>query len=126
MARELLPYAVLLVLLLLGVYVCYMAFRSRESELKQALRKGEIALQDAERSLRDAARYHDEEIRRLRAQLADADDPGNRGAQFRDAKSAFARLFHPDSATGDTATREIRTEMFKQYWDELERIERNR
>lgn len=126
MANDLLPYAVLLVLLLLGVYVCYMAFRSRESELKQALRKSEIALQDAERSLQDAGRYYEAEIRRLQTHLADADGPTDQGTRFRDAKSAFARLFHPDSAGGDAKEREIRTEMFKQFWDELERIERSR
>ena len=44
-------------------------------------------------------------------------------AKLRDAKSAFARLFHPDQARGDVRELEIRAEMFKQYWVELERIE---
>lgn len=124
MAGELLPYAVLAGLLLLGAYIYNMASRSRETELKQALRKCEIALQDAERSLQNAARLHAEDIRRLKAGRAPEGATTNGGnAKLRDAKSAFARLFHPDQARGDARVREIRTEMFKQYWEELERIE---
>lgn len=120
MASDLLPYAVLAGLLVLGGYIYFMASRSREAELRQALRKCEIALQDAERSLQSAARLHADEVRRLQA--------GRRGTAgsdtaFREAKSAFARLFHPDRAPGDSREREIRTELFKQYWEELERIE---
>lgn len=127
MAGDLLPYAVLAGLLLLGAFIYVLASRSREAELKQALRKCEIALQDAQRSLQSAARLHADEVRRLKtvrdAPSASTSSPAG-GAKFREAKSAFARLFHPDRAQGDVREREIRTELFKQYWAELERIER--
>jgi hypothetical protein len=126
MPSELLPYAVLAGLLLLAVYIYQLASRSREAELKRALRKCEIALQDAERSLDGAARLHANEIRRLNAMRGDARESAAtsaNNAKLREAKSAFARLFHPDQARGDAREREIRTEMFKQYWRELERIE---
>lgn len=126
MAAELLPYAVLAGLLVLGAYIYYLASRSREAELKQALRKCEIALQDAQRSLQGAARLHDAEMRRLKAGQpgADATGAGGRNVPFREAKAAFARLCHPDQAGGDTRERDIRAEIFKEYWEELERIER--
>jgi hypothetical protein len=127
MAAELLPYAVLGGLLLLGAYIYYLASRSREAELKQALRKCEIALQDAEHSLQGASRLHGEEIRRLKADRRRSSNkfgPTGEITQFRDAKSAFARLFHPDAAGGDDGERELRAEIFKEYWEELERIER--
>lgn len=124
MSCELLPYAVPAVLLLLGGYVYFLAIRSREAELTRALRKCEIALEDAERSLQSASMLHEDERRRLRAARhefeATGDDP-----KFRRAKATFARLFHPDTIRGNAEEREIRIEVFKQYWDELERIDRD-
>lgn len=121
MSHDLLPYAVLAALLLLGGYVCTLAIRSREAELRQALRKCEIALLDCERARQDAATFHASEVKRLKAELASrtSDEP-----RFRAAKSAFARLFHPDTLRDDAPERDIRADMFKQYWAELERIER--
>ena len=124
MAGDFLSYAVLAGLLLLGAYIYFLASRSREAELKRALRKCEIALQDAERSLQVAARSRADEVRWLKAGRGREGAVTNSGeAKLRDAKSAFARLFHPDQARGDVREREIRAEMFKQYWVELERIE---
>ena len=119
MAADLLPYAVLVGLILLGVSIYLLASRSREAELKQALRKCEIALEEAERSRQSVARLHAGEVRRLKTARHAPQD-----AKFRDAKSTFARLFHPDLAKGDAREHAIRTEVFKQFWEELERIER--
>jgi hypothetical protein len=41
------------------------------------------------------------------------------------AKQAFARLHHPDRVQADGIERLIRTEIFKEFWSELERIERD-
>jgi len=41
------------------------------------------------------------------------------------AKQAFARLHHPDRVQADGIERVIRTEIFKEFWRELERIERD-
>jgi len=124
MARDLLPYAVPAVLLLLGAYVYFLAIRSREADLTRALRKCEVAREDAERSLQSASMLHEDERRRLRALRRETESPGD-DAKFRRAKAVFARLFHPDSILDDATEREIRTEIFKQYWDELERIDRD-
>ena len=40
-------------------------------------------------------------------------------------KQAFARLHHPDRVKADGIERLIRTEIFKEFWSELERIERD-
>ena len=41
------------------------------------------------------------------------------------AKQAFARLHHPDRVQAGDIERLIRTEIFKEFWSELERIERD-
>lgn len=126
MPSELKPHAVLTGLLLLAVYIYHLASRSREAELKRARGKCEIALQGAKRSLDGAARLHANEIGRLNATRGGTRESAATSAdnvKLREAKSAFARLFLSDRAHGDVREREIRTEMFKQFWRELEWIE---
>jgi len=144
---DLLAFSIPLLIVLLGAYVVRQARRSRESELAYKLRKCHIALHDAEISLDNTVHYYKSEINRLAARLGEAppDDPpagasangsssrgpsgnGNAGnsadGRFRQAKTAFARLYHPDRLSGDGPEKRIRTEVFKEFWDELERIER--
>jgi len=117
-----------IVLLLIGVYVVHQARRSRESEMAFKLRKCEIALQDAEHALSNTIDYYKEEVARLERRLAGQERPERDGsdAKFRRAKSAFARLYHPDRLTGEGPETIIRTEVFKEFWDELQRIEAGR
>lgn len=49
---------------------------------------------------------------------------GSSEPRFRAAKKAFARLFHPDNLRTDGLERALRTEIFKEFWQELEAIER--
>lgn len=143
---DLLALAVPVLLVLLVAYVFNQARRSREAELNDRLRKSQIALQDAEHALENTIRYYKAEIVRLKTRLgessADAvagDDllhsrrgngvtdkagPETGEAKFRQAKNAFARLYHPDRFAGDGIEKRIRTELFKEFWNELERIER--
>ena len=37
-----------------------------------------------------------------------------------------ARLYHPDRQTGDDQRTRVRVEVFKEFWDELQRIENGR
>ncbi|MGB0551596.1 MAG: hypothetical protein ACPGQV_03320 [Alphaproteobacteria bacterium] len=46
--------------------------------------------------------------------------------KFRQAKSAFARRYHPDRVQGHESEAQIRTEVFKEFWEELQRIESGR
>ena len=45
-------------------------------------------------------------------------------ARFRAAKAAFARLYHPDRTRTEGIERLIREQVFKEFWAEIERIER--
>lgn len=139
---DLLAFAVPVLILMLGGYIVHQARRSRESELNYKLRKCQIALDDAERSLDNTIYYYKAEIGRLKSRLGEvADDeipsaaappPGMSGvngrhghdAKFRQAKNAFARLYHPDQVAGDDREKRLRTDLFKEFWDELERIDR--
>lgn len=144
---DLLAFAIPLLIVLLGAYIVRQARRSRETELAYKLRKCHIALHDAEISLDNTVHYYKSELNRLAARLGEAppaDPPGGvagdgasgRGpsgagkdgnsvdGRFRQAKTAFARLYHPDRIAGDGPEKRIRTEVFKEFWDELERIER--
>lgn len=117
----------ILLLLLLGAYVVYQARRSRESEMAVKLRKCEIALHDAEQTLQNTLVYYKDEMARLQSRLAgETSSSVATDKKFRQAKSTFARMYHPDSLRGDPAETRIRTEMFKEYWDELQRIESSR
>jgi outer membrane murein-binding lipoprotein Lpp len=52
-----------------------------------------------------------------------APDPADSG-KFRSAKLAFARLYHPDRGGSSELDRLIRAQVFKEFWTELERIEK--
>ena len=61
-------------------------------------------------------------LRKLRGETANG--RGSDRNQFRHAKRSFARLFHPDHLHGSELERQIRADMFKEFWVELEQIER--
>ena len=111
-------------LLLFGVYMVHQARRRRESEMDFKLRKCEIALQDAEHALSNTVDYYESEVARLEQQLSGRETSA-RGSdeKFRRAKSAFARRYHPDRISGNGEETRIRTEVFKDFWEELQRIE---
>jgi len=44
--------------------------------------------------------------------------------KFKQARVAFARLYHPDRHQGDPDEKHVRAELFKEFWEELERIDR--
>lgn len=131
---DLIGLSVPLLILVLGAYVVAQARRSRESELDYKLRKSQIALHDAEQALDNTVKYYKAEITRLRARLGEEElspgpgdgSNGDRAGElkFRQAKKAFARLYHPDQIAGDSPEKRIRVELFKEFWEELERIER--
>ena len=50
---------------------------------------------------------------------------GGGDAKIREAKRAFARLYHPDNIQGSGLDKMIRQEFFKEFWRELERIEKS-
>jgi hypothetical protein len=136
---DLLALAVPALIVLLGAYVVHQARRSRESELNYNLRKCRIALDDAEQALDNTVHYYKAEVQRLKARLGEpaGEEPPVHGSRhngksqgngsdlkFKQARTAFARLYHPDGVHGDTDEKRIRAELFKEFWEELERIDR--
>jgi len=140
---DILTLAVPALIVLLGAYLVFQARRSRESELKYNLRKYRTALEDTERALENTVAHYKAEIRRLKARLGEpvTDEPPpaggvNGGAvnggpvqiasdlKFKQARTAFARLYHPDRHHGDADEKRLRAEVFKEFWEELERIDR--
>lgn len=117
----------IVLLLILGAYVVYQSRRSRESALAIKLRKSEIARHDAEQALQNTLDYYRAEVARLQSKLAGNPSTEPMADQkFRRAKSAFARRYHPDRVRGDGPDAQIRTEIFKEFWEELQRIEAGR
>jgi hypothetical protein len=144
---DILALAVPALLVLLGGYLVFQARRSRESELKYNLRRYRTALEDTERALENTVTYYKAEIRRLKTQLGepDTDERETEGQampprangranggpvqigpdlKFKQARTAFARLYHPDRHHGDADEKRLRAELFKEFWEELERIDR--
>ena len=128
MSTELLPVLVALILAAIGIYLVHQARRSREYELRDQIRKCEIARVAAEQSLANTVYFYRQRMARLEDRLAAADSgQGSVGRsgdrKFRRAKSAFARRFHPDRMAEDGPERRARTEIFKQFRDQPEDIE---
>ena len=58
--------------------------------------------------------------------LAEATEQAQADAgKFRAARLAFARLYHPDRGGASEIDRLVRGQVFKEFWTELERIERS-
>lgn len=141
---DILALAVPALIVLLGGYLVFQARRSRESELNYNLRKTRTALEDTEKALENTVAYYKAEIHRLKSRLgepvsdeppingmapaADVNGVGSHGLppdmKFKQARTAFARLYHPDRHHGDADEKKLRAELFKEFWDELERIDR--
>lgn len=87
------------------------------NELRERLNdcqeKGRLALQQ-----RDQAREELEKIRKGKDSTRSSD------TKFKAAKVAFARLYHPDNIRVDGIDKIVRTEIFKEFWRELEAIEK--
>jgi hypothetical protein len=135
---DLLALAVPALILVLGAYIFYQARRSRETELTYNLRKCRIALEDAEKALENTVSYYKAEISRLKGRLGEPatdeplsgrgvngkDHPGAPDLKFKQARTAFARMYHPDCVQGDPDEKRVRAELFKEFWEELDRIDR--
>jgi len=98
------------------------------AEREQRLMILESTNVDLQYQLVEAVRTAHARIREVEASYAGKPPapPEDSGTdRFRLAKQAFARLYHPDNYVGNDEERAIRTEIFKEFWRELERIERS-
>lgn len=54
----------------------------------------------------------------------DTPTKSNDKSRVREIKAAFARLYHPDRITVSGFERTLREQVFKEFWSEIERIDR--
>lgn len=139
-ALDIIALAIPALVVLLGAYLVFQARRSRERELRYNLSKYRTALEDTERAMENTVAHYKAEIRRLKTRLGEpaTDEPAAAPAdiakeatvqiasdmKFKQARTAFARLYHPDRHHGDPEEKRLRAELFKEFWEELERIDR--
>ena len=95
--------------------------QSLQSEVETLWKLGEEVASERDAWMQRALNA-EEKIKVLQetSNLADQDGDSN----FLAIKKAFARLFHPDINKSTGYERAIRTEVFKEFWPEIERIER--
>lgn len=93
------------------------AYRNRVRRLERRL-----AIAEGERNrLRAAAMGPTDDRPTARA----GDRPGAAwDLKFKEAKRTFARRFHPNAQSMDGREKEIREALFREFWADLERIER--
>lgn len=105
---------------------------TREAELHaeilrlRDLGKTVVAERDRLKSLLEKERRerHKVEAELSTARSAASSTPGSDAKKFREAKAAFARLYHPDQHKGGLIDAVVRSEIFKEFWAELEKIEK--
>ena len=65
---------------------------------------------------------------RRRAEIAEREQnqqPQNKEYKFKQVKKMFSKMYHPDSLTGDRFEKLIKQEIFKEFWQVIESIEKN-
>lgn len=86
----------------------------------EALRKAEARAAAAEKRAAAA------EARAAAAEAVKGNPNAGGGTdKLREAKRTFARLYHPDNVHGSGIDKMVRAEIFKEFWRELERIEKS-
>ena len=65
---------------------------------------------------------------RKRAESAETNknkQPQNNDIKFKQVKKVFSKMYHPDTLTGDKFEKLIKQEIFKEFWQVIESIEKN-
>jgi DNA anti-recombination protein RmuC len=89
--------------------------RSRVADLSQ---KGKQVVAERDQWEAEAKRLKQELDLPIRKSPSAAGDQ-----RFAQAKREFARLYHPNALTGSSFERTVRGEIFKEFWEVLQRIE---
>jgi hypothetical protein len=105
---------------------------AREAASISTVHTLKMRLSEAQGRLSALERQHDADLKRIalleealhkaKAEGSEAQAAGD--DRFKHAKRAFARLFHPDNRHGSDTEHRVRADMFKEFWGELEKIER--
>jgi hypothetical protein len=112
-------------LCMLAMFAAVAAYVRRLSEGRSAL-AGQLArlgeqLRLCEKEGRRAARERDEALRQLEGRSAPLPIDAS-GLKL--VKQSFARRYHPDRLRADDPQRQIRAQLFAEFWQDIERIER--
>ena len=103
--------------------------RTRVRELEEELAERTRAHDEATAALQSQLEAAEADVRRYRQHLeaigaGKAADVEQLDQKFREARRTFARLYHPDNGPADDSDRTTRAEVFKEFWAELDRIDR--
>ena len=117
--------------------------QDRLTETEHQLGRARTRIRELEEELAERIRDHDESTAALQTRLEAVEADARRYRQhleaigagktadveqldhkFREARRTFARLYHPDQVPADDSDRTIRAEVFKEFWAELDRIDR--
>lgn len=100
------------------------ALRLRLQEVEAKARRCDERLAEAERAAqaRPAERAPPPMLPQVSPPTPPAESASDR--RFQEAKRAFARRFHPDFVNAAGMERTLRIDLFKEFWGDLERIER--
>jgi hypothetical protein len=109
--------------------ICPSAQQCANRDVRMGLLENEVArLQGLDAIREDVARLLDEEVaeltRRLRLYEDAASEPDATGDRFRRAKIVISKALHPNNFAGDEAQQQLRGDLFKEIWPQIERIEK--
>lgn len=105
--------------------------RAKIHELQNQLTEKERLIEELYEKIdhfEDACDRHIKEIKILNEKIVKMNLPAGSAPspdwKFREVKAAFARLYHPDRTTQAGIERIVREQVFKEFWREIERIDR--
>ena len=100
-------------------------YTKREDENSEIERLNEIII-DLRQKGKQAVASRDSWKRRAEiAERKQNKQPQNKDNKFKQVKKMFSKMYHPDSLTGDKFEKLIKQEIFKEFWQVIENIEKN-
>ena len=97
----------------------------RENKNSEIERLNEIII-DLRQKGKQAVASRDKWRRRVEiAEREQNEQPQTNEKKFKQVKKMFSKMYHPDSLTGDKFEKLIKQEIFKEFWQVIESIEKN-
>jgi hypothetical protein len=104
--------------------ICPSAQQCANSEVRIRLLENEVARLTGLDAIReDVANLLNEEIAELTRKLRDTEE-ATKSDQFRRAKIVISKALHPNNFEGNEEQQQMRGDIFKEIWPQIERIER--
>ena len=104
--------------------ICPSAQQCANRDVRISLLENEVARLTGLDAIRDdVANLLNEEIAELTRKLR-ATEEATKSDQFRRAKIVISKALHPNNFEGNEAQQQMRGDIFKEIWPQIERIER--